>query len=54
MRTISSAAVTDAVARLCVRANTQLPPDIVAALARSRREEPWPWLRRHWACCGTI
>ena len=42
MRTISSAAVTDAVARLCVRANTQLPPDIVAALARSRREEPWP------------
>lgn len=42
MRTISSAAVTDAVARLCVRANTQLPPDVVAALARSRREEPWP------------
>ena len=42
MRTISSAAVTDAVARLWVRANTQLPPDIVAALARSRREEPWP------------
>ena len=36
MRTISSAAVTDAVARLCVRANTQLPPDIAAALARSR------------------
>ena len=42
MRTISAAAVTDAVARLCVRANTQLPPDIAAALARSRREEPWP------------
>ena len=42
MRTISSAAVTDAVARLCVRANTQLPPDFVAALARSRREEPCP------------
>ena len=42
MRTISAAAITDAVARLCIQANTQLPADIVAALDRQRREEPWP------------
>ena len=32
MRTISAAAVTDAVAKLCIQANTHLPPDIVSAL----------------------
>lgn len=42
MRTISAAAVTDAVARLCIQANTQLPDDIVAALDCRRKEEPWP------------
>lgn len=42
MRTISAATVTDAVARLCVRANTQLPPDVAAALDRCRQAEPWP------------
>ena len=42
MRTISAAAVTDAVAKLCTQANTHLPPDIVSALDRTRREEPWP------------
>ena len=42
MRTISPAAVTDAVAKLCIQANTHLPPDIVSALDRTRREEPWP------------
>lgn len=42
MRTISAAAITDAVADLCIKANTQLPPDIVAALDASRRSEPWP------------
>ena len=42
MRTISAAAVTDAVAKLCIQANTHLPPDIVSALDRTRREEPWP------------
>lgn len=42
MRTIQAAAIADAVARLCVQANTQLPPDITAALDRARREEPWP------------
>ena len=42
MRTISAAAVTDAVTKLCIQANTHLPPDIVSALDRTRREEPWP------------
>ena len=45
MRTISAAQLTDTVARLCIQANTQLPPDIAAALDRSRREEPWPLAR---------
>jgi len=45
MRTIPAAALTDAVAKLCIRANTQLPADIVAALARARESEPWPLAR---------
>ena len=46
MRTISAAAITETVARLCIQANTQLPPDIVAALDDSRRTEPWPLARQ--------
>jgi fumarate hydratase subunit alpha len=42
MRTISAAAVTDTVARLCIQANTKLPDDIVAALDKTRKSEPWP------------
>lgn len=42
MRVISADQITQCVAQLCIHANTQLPPDIVAALARSRKEEPWP------------
>lgn len=42
MRTISAAAITETVARLCIQANTHLPADIVAALDRCRRDEPWP------------
>lgn len=45
MRTIPAEAVTQAVQRLCIRANTHLPPDIVAALDRSRSTEPWPLAR---------
>ena len=40
MRTITAAAITDTVARLCIQANTHLPEDIVAALDRRRKEEP--------------
>ena len=42
MRTITAAAITDTAARLCIQANTHLPEDIVAALDRRRKEEPWP------------
>ena len=42
MRTIQASALTETVARLCVQANIHLPQDIVAALDRSRTEEPWP------------
>ena len=42
MRTITAAAIMDTVARLCIQANTHLPEDIVAALDRRRKEEPWP------------
>ena len=42
MRTITASAITDTVARLCVQANLKLPKDVSAALARCRREEPWP------------
>ncbi len=42
MRTISAAAITETVARLCIEANIHLPTDIVAALDRQRKDEPWP------------
>lgn len=42
MRTISAADITEAVARLCIRANTLLPADVAAALEASRAAEPWP------------
>ena len=45
MRTVSAALITDTVARLCVRANTQLPADVAAALDRFRQAEPWPLAR---------
>ena len=42
MRTISAALIRDAVARLCLQANTRLPADVAAALDRFRQAEPWP------------
>lgn len=42
MRTISAADITEAVARLCIRANTFLPADVAAALEARRAAEPWP------------
>lgn len=42
MRTISAADITEAVARLCIRANTLLPADVAAALEACRAAEPWP------------
>jgi len=45
MRTVPAAAVTETVARLCIQANTQLPPDVVSALSAARQAEPWPLAR---------
>ena len=42
MRMISAQSITDTVARLCIKANTQLPQDVQAALEKAREEEPWP------------
>ena len=42
MRTISAQSITDTVAQLCIKANTQLPQDVQAALEKAREEEPWP------------
>ena len=42
MRTLSAQSITDTVARLCIKANTQLPQDVQAALEKAREEEPWP------------
>lgn len=42
MRTIPASQLMDAVAHLCIQANTQLPDDIVSALNQSRTTEPWP------------
>ncbi|MEG2036641.1 MAG: fumarate hydratase [Ruthenibacterium sp.] len=42
MRTITAAAVTQAVKALCVQANTVLPPDMTAALRTAYDTEPWP------------
>ena len=42
MRNIDAAAVTEAVAALCVRANRELPEDVAKALAAAWEREPWP------------
>ena len=42
MRTIPAAAITETVAALCIKANTRLPDDIVAAMDKARNSEPWP------------
>ncbi len=43
MRTISAQSITDTVARLCIKANTQLPQDVCRPRwKKAREEEPWP------------
>ena len=45
MREISAGAVTEAVARLCVAANTRLTRDVTEAIAAAREREDWPVAR---------
>ena len=42
MRVIPAAAITETVAELCIKANTRLPDDIIAAMDKARNTEPWP------------
>lgn len=42
MRTITARQISDSVALLCVRANKELPEDIVRAMRSAAVEEPWP------------
>ena len=41
MRTIPSQAITEAVERLCIRANTCIPADILKALREAKAQEPF-------------
>ncbi len=45
MRELNAAAITDAVARMCVRANTVLPEDVKSAILAARQAEDWPVAR---------
>ena len=45
MREISAGAVTEAVARRCVAANTRLTRDVTEAIAAAREREDWPVAR---------
>ena len=42
MRELDVSVITDAVRRLCIKANTELSPDVEARLRQARDEEPWP------------
>lgn len=42
MRELSASAITQAVARLCIQANTRLPQDVKDTIAAARQAEPWP------------
>lgn len=45
MREISSEAIRNAVASLCISANLRLPDDVSAALEKAYAAEPWPLAR---------
>ena len=45
MRELNAAAITDAVARMCVLANTVLPEDVKSAILAARQAEDWPVAR---------
>ncbi len=45
MRTLRGEAITGAVARMCVEANTRLPQDVKDAISAARQVEDWPVAR---------
>ena len=42
MREINSSVITQAVAKMCVEANTSLPPDVRKSIVQARSAEDWP------------
>ena len=46
MRIIDSKVIEDTVARLCIEANLQLPPDVINAIERAEKAEPWDGAKR--------
>lgn len=46
MRSIDSKVIEDTVARLCIEANLRLPPDVINAIERVEKAEPWDGAKR--------
>ena len=46
MRRIDSKVIEDTVARLCIEANLRLPPDVINAIERAEKAEPWDGAKR--------
>ena len=46
MRSIDSKVIEDTVARLCIEANLRLPPDVINAIERAEKAEPWDGAKR--------
>jgi len=61
MRELQASVITEAVARLCISANTRLPDDVKQAIADAREKEPWPIAQtildrivENYSACGEI
>ena len=46
MRNIDAKEIEDTVARLCIEANLRLPPDVINAIERAEKAEPWGGAKR--------
>lgn len=46
MRNIDARLIEDTVARLCIEANLRLPDDVVSAIERAKKTEPWDGAKR--------
>lgn len=46
MRNIDAKVIEDTVARLCIEANLLLPPDVINAIERAEKAEPWDGAKR--------
>ena len=46
MKNIDAKVIEDTVARLCIEANLRLPPDVINAIERSEKAEPWDGAKR--------